>query len=151
MRTVSASAHIPAPPAEVFAFLADLHNLARWMSGIVSAELTTPGAVGAGTRAHVVRELLGQRFEVDVVVAAYEPPKRVQLDTSASGIEVRATLDLEPAPGDGATATTLGLAMQIRARSIFMAPVEGMVAGAAEQDIAASLERIRASFAEPAR
>jgi hypothetical protein len=116
------------------------------MSGIVSAELTTPGEVGVGTRAHVVRDLLGQRFEVDVAVAGYEPPTRVQLDTSASGIAVRATLDLEPADGG----TALSLAMEIRAQNIFMKPIEGMVAGAAEQDIAASLERIRGSFAEPA-
>ncbi len=146
MRTVSASAQIPGPSTEVFTFLADLQNLPRWMSGIVSAELTTTGEIGVGSRAHVVRELLGQRIEVDVTVAGYEPPRRVQLDTSASGIGVKATLDIEPA-GNG---TSLTLAMEIRAQSIFMAPVEGMVAGAAEQDVAASLERIRAHFTRPA-
>jgi uncharacterized membrane protein len=144
MRTVSASAQIPAPPADVFAFLADLQNLPRWMSGIVSAELLTEGPIGVGSRAHVVRELLGQRIEVDVAVTGYEPPERVQLDTSASGIGVQATLDLRSE--EGGTALTLG--MDIRAQSIFMAPVEGMVAGAAEQDVAASLERVRTYFAD---
>ncbi len=143
MRTVSASAEIPAPPAEVFAFLADLENLPRWQSGVVSAELTTPGEVGVGSRAHVARELLGQRIEVDITVAGYEPGRHVLLESAASGIGVQARLDLEPSAGG----TTVTFAMEIRAQNIFMAPIEGMVAGAAEQDLAASLDRIRAHFA----
>jgi hypothetical protein len=37
--------------------------------------------------------------------------------------------------------------MEIRAKNVFMAPVEGMVAGAAERDIADSLARVRSHFA----
>ena len=68
----------------------------------------------------------------------------LQLESAASGIGVQARLDLQ-AEGSG---TALSFAMDIRAQSIFMAPMEGMVAGAAEQDLAASLERVRARFAE---
>ncbi len=146
MRTVSASADIPAPPSDVFAFLADLENLPRWMSGIVMAELTTPGPIGVGSRAHVVRDLLGQRIEVDITVVDYEPGRRVHLESAASGIGVQARLDLEP----GAGGTALTFAMDIRAQSVFMAPIEGIVAGAAQQDLNVSLERVRGHFAEPA-
>jgi hypothetical protein len=38
--------------------------------------------------------------------------------------------------------------MTIRAQNVFMTPVEGMVASAAEQDLANSLERLRAHFAD---
>lgn len=142
MRTVSATAAIPAPPSEVFGFLADLENLPRWQSGVVSAELTTPGDVGVGTRAHVVRDLLGQRIEVDITITDYEPGRGVQLESAASGIGVQARLKLEP----DTSGTALTITMDIRAQSIFMAPIEGMVAGAAEQDLAASVERVRAHF-----
>ena len=145
MRTVSAAAYVPAPPSDVFEFLADLENLPSWQSGIVSAELTTPKPVGVGSRAHVVRNFLGQRIEVDITVVGYEPGRRVQLESAASGIGVQARLDLEP-KDEG---TDLSFAIDIRAQSIFMAPVEGMVAGAAEQDVADSLERIRANFVTP--
>jgi uncharacterized protein YndB with AHSA1/START domain len=144
MRTASASTQVPAPPAEVFAFLADLENLPLWQNGIVSAQLTTPGEVGIDSRAHVVRDLMGQRLEVDVTVTDYEPDRRVQLESAASGIGVLATLDLEPVR-DG---TALTLRMEIRALNVFMAPIEGVVAGAAEQDLSASLDRIRAHFAD---
>ena len=145
MRTVSASATIPAPPSQVFAFLADLENLPRWQSGVVSAELTTPGEIGVGSRAHVARDLLGQRIEVDITVVDYDPGRRVALESAASGVGVQARLDLEPDPGG----TAVTFAMDIRAQSIFMAPIEGMIAGAAQQDLADSLERVRAHFAAP--
>ncbi len=144
MRTVSADAEIPAPPGAVFEFLADLANLPQWQSGIVSAELTTPPPIGPGSRAHVVRELLGQRLEVDITLVGYEPGRQLRLESAASGIGIQATLDL--APSDAGTALTFS--MDIRAQSIFMAPAEGMIAGAAERDLADSLERIRAHFAQ---
>jgi carbon monoxide dehydrogenase subunit G len=143
MREVTATAHVDAAPDAVFDFLADLENLPRWQTGIVSAEQTTPGPVGPGTRAHVIRELMGQRLAVDLALTGFEPGRRLELESGASGIGVAATLELAP-DGQG---TQLTFAMRIRAQSVFMAPVEGIVAGAAERDIADSLERVRRHFA----
>jgi carbon monoxide dehydrogenase subunit G len=142
MREVTASTNVGAPPDAVFDFLADLANLPRWQTGIVSAELTTPGTVGAGSRAHVVRELMGQRLNVDLELIDHQPGRRLELASEASGIRVVAALDLER-EGD---ATRLTFAMWIQAQNIFMAPIEGMVAGAAERDIADSLARVREHF-----
>jgi len=142
MREVTASTNVDAPPEAVFEFLANLENLPRWQTGIVSAKLTTPGTVGAGSRAHVVRELIGQRLAVDLELIDHQPGRRLELASEASGIRVVAALDLAP-EGDG---TRLTFAMWIQAQSIFMAPIEGMVAGAAERDIADSLERVRQHF-----
>ncbi|HEX6129253.1 MAG TPA: SRPBCC family protein [Candidatus Limnocylindria bacterium] len=142
MKTVTASAVVPATPDEVFAFVADLENLPRWQTGIVSAELTTPGPIGAGSRAHVVRELLGQRLAVDLALVDHQPGRRLELTSATSGIGVRAILEL--APEDGAT--RLAFTMEIKAQNMFMTPVEGMVAGAAERDIADSLARVRSYF-----
>ncbi len=145
MRTVTATAHVDAPPEAVFAFLADLEKLPLWQTGIVSAEMTTPPPVGSGARAHVVRELMGQRLAVDLVLADYQPGRRLELESAASGIGVAAVLDLSP-DGDG---TRLTFAMRIRAENLFMAPLEGVVAGAAEKDIADSVERVRRQFEGP--
>jgi carbon monoxide dehydrogenase subunit G len=146
MRTVTASATIPATPDQVFDFVADLENLPSWQTGIVSAQLTTPGPVGAGSRAHVVRQLLGQRLAVDLALVDHQPGRRLELTSAASGVGVRAILELAPEKG----ATRLAFTMEIRAKNVFMAPVEGMVAGAAERDIADSLARVRSHFAPEA-
>lgn len=141
MRRVEASKTISAPPDTVFAFVADLANLPSWQSGIVSAEQTSPDPVGVGSTAHVVRELLGQRLAVDLTVTGYEPGQRLALSSAASGIGVSAALELEPANGG----TLIRFAMEIRAQNLFMAPLEGPVAGAAASDVATSLDQLKAA------
>jgi uncharacterized protein YndB with AHSA1/START domain len=142
MRTVSAATTVPAPTDQLFAFLSDPENLPEWQAGIVSARKTTPGPVGIGSRAHVVREMLGQRLAVDLSITGYQPDRLLVLESAASGVGVEATLRLEPA----AEGTRLTFSMSIRAQNIFMAPVEGMVAGAAEKDLADSLRRLKDRF-----
>jgi uncharacterized protein YndB with AHSA1/START domain len=144
MRRVEASAVIAAIPEEVFAFLADPANLPRWQTGIVSAERTSPDPVGVGSTARVVRELAGQRMAVDLTVTAYEAGRRLVLASEVSGIGVEATLDLQPRE----LATDLRFEMTIRAQNVFMAPLEGMVAGAAEHDLADSLRRLQAVLSD---
>jgi uncharacterized protein YndB with AHSA1/START domain len=142
MRRVDASQQLPATPERVFDFVADLANLPRWQSGIVSAELTSAPPVGIGSTAHVVRQLMGQQLAVDVTVTAYEPGRRLALSSAASGIGIEAVLDLEPA----AAGTLARFGMDITAQNVFMKPMEGMVAGAASSDLATSLDRLRAAL-----
>jgi len=146
MRRVEASAEVAATPGEVFDFLADPANLPRWQTGILSAERTSPDPIGVGSTARVVRELAGQRMAVDLTITGYEAGRRLMLESAVSGIGVEATLDLAPRAG----ATDLRFAMTIRAQNVFMAPIEGMVAGAAEHDLADSLRRLKAVFADQA-
>jgi uncharacterized protein YndB with AHSA1/START domain len=142
MRSVEASQTISASPDTVFAFVADLANLPRWQSGIVSAEQTSPDPVGVGSTAHVVRELLGQRLAVDLTVTDYQPGRRLALASAASGIGVKAALELEPVD----TGTLIRFAMEIRAQNLFMAPLEGAVAGAAASDVDTSLAQLKAAL-----
>ena len=144
MRKVSARAEIPAPPDVLFNYLSDPAKLPEWQTGIVRAERTATGPVGVGSTAHVVRELLGQRLAVDLTVTGYEAGQLLALSSSASGISVDATLVLVPA--EGGTVTDLTFEMAIRAQNIFMSPLEGMVASAAQKDIAESVARLRERF-----
>ncbi|HET6820878.1 MAG TPA: SRPBCC family protein, partial [Candidatus Limnocylindria bacterium] len=123
-------------------FVADLANLPRWQTGIVSAELTSPLPVGIGSTAHVVRELMGQRIAVDLRVTAYEPGRRLGLSSAASGIGIDAVLELEPTT----SGTLARFSMDIKAQNVFMKPMEGMVAGAASSDLATSLDRLRTAL-----
>lgn len=142
MRRVDASQQLPATPERTFEFVADLANLPRWQTGIVSAELTSPLPVGIGSTAHVVRELMGQRIAVDLRVTAYEPGRRLGLSSAASGIGIDAVLELEPTT----SGTLARFSMDIKAQNVFMKPMEGMVAGAASSDLATSLDRLRTAL-----
>jgi carbon monoxide dehydrogenase subunit G len=143
MKRVERAARIAAPPDALFAYLADLDNLDDWMAGIVSAEVTSGGELGAGTTARVVRALGSQQVEAPLTVAEYDPPRHLVITSEVSGVNVAASLDLSPTADD---ATDLRFAMEIRG-SMLTRFMEPMIAGAAGGEIDATLERLRARFA----
>src|SRR5687768_16735887 len=143
MQRVERRAVIGASPAEVFAYLSDLNNLAEWQSGVVEARLTSDDEMGVGTTAIVARELMGQRMEAPLTVTAYDPPRRLAIGSEVSGVKAQATLELASAE-DGA-ATDLAFAMEIRG-SLLTGFMEPMIASAAGGDIDASLQRLQARF-----
>ena len=139
MRRVEAGITIAAPPEEVFAFVAELANLPRWQSGIVSAERTSPDPVGVGSTARVVRDMAGQSLTVELTITDFVPGRRLALASQASGVNVTATLEMEPTT-DGTVARS---GIEIKAGSLFMAPLEGVIANAAGGELVAGLERLR--------
>ena len=143
MKRVERTATIGVPPDVLFGYLADLDNLDQWMAGIVSAQVTSPGELGVGSTARVVRALGSQQVEAPLTVAAYDPPRHLVITSEVSGVRVAASLDLQPAPAD---ATDLRFAMEIRG-SMLTRFMEPMIAGAAGGEIDATLERLRARFA----
>ena len=144
MQRVARTARIPAPPAEVFAYVSDLDHLAEWQTGIVSAHRVDSGPMRVGSSANVTRELMGQRLSVPLTVTDYEPPGRLGIASEVSGVKAAAMLDL--AAADDGTATEISFAMEIRGSGMtrFMEP---MIASAAKGDIEASLQRLTARFA----
>jgi carbon monoxide dehydrogenase subunit G len=142
MKRVERESRIAAPPDALFAYLADLDNLDEWMAGIVSAEVTSSGELGAGSTARVVRALGSQRVEAPLTVAEYDPPRHLVITSEVSGVSVAASLDLAEAGAD----TDLRFGMEIRG-SMLTRFMEPMIAGAAGGEIDATLERLRARFA----
>jgi uncharacterized protein YndB with AHSA1/START domain len=138
------TAQIAAPPAEVYAFLAEPANLPRWQAGIVAAERTSPPPTAVGSTARVVLELMGQQVSAEITVREADPPRRLALAASVSGMGIVATLDL--APHDDGTEITL--TSEVRAENIFMAPLERMVTDTAERDLDTSLTRLQAALTE---
>jgi uncharacterized membrane protein len=86
---------------------------------------------------------MGQRIAADITVTDAQPDRRLVLTSKVSGIGVIATLELTP-QGSG---TLVAFSMEIRAENVFMAPIEGMVAGGAEQELDSSLARLQAALA----
>jgi uncharacterized protein YndB with AHSA1/START domain len=140
MRRVEAGISIAAPPEAVFAFVADLANLPRWQTGIISAVRTSPDPIGVGSTARVVREMAGQSLTVDLTIIEFEPGRRLAMESQASGVSVTATLEMEPADADTTVARS---GIEIKAGSVFMAPLEGVIANAAASELASGLERLR--------
>ena len=144
MQRVERTARIGAPPDELFAYVADLDNLAEWQSGVTSARRTSDGELGVGATALVTRELMGQRMEAPLTVTEYDPPHRLAIGSEVSGVRAAAIIDLKPTDGERATDVTF--AMEIRG-SLLTTFMEPMIASAAGGDIDASLQRLQSRFA----
>jgi uncharacterized protein YndB with AHSA1/START domain len=142
MQRVERRATIPAPAEEVFAFLAELDNLPEWMAGVVEARRTSDGPMAVGRTAQVVRELMGQRIAAPLTVTAYDPPRRLVVASFVSGVGVSIALDIDTDANDQ---SEISVTAEIRGSGLtgFMEP---MIASAAGNDLAASLERLRTVF-----
>jgi hypothetical protein len=72
---LAASQVIERPPAEVFRFVATEHfqNHPKWDPAITAITKTSPGPMGAGTTARLIRTDRGRRIEGSLEVTEYEP------------------------------------------------------------------------------
>ncbi len=144
MRRVQGTVFIAASPAEVYAFLSEPTNVPRWQTGVISSERTSPPPTVAGSTGRVVLEVMGQRVSADTKVLEAIPDQRLALATSVSGMSVVGSLDLAAAAGG----TKVTFSSEVRAESIFMAPLERIVTDAVEKDMASSLARLQAAIDE---
>ena len=72
---LAASQVIQRPPAEVFRFVATDHfqNHPKWDPAVTSITQTSPGPIGVGTTARLVRTDRGRRVEGSMEVTEYQP------------------------------------------------------------------------------
>src|SRR5664279_5810399 len=80
---VEKSTIVHRPSHEVFAFVADQTNAARWQSGIVEVRLLTDGPPGVGTRHTFTRTLMGRRMTGENEYVTFEPGKQVAFRTTS--------------------------------------------------------------------
>jgi hypothetical protein len=133
---VEKSTVVHRPSHEVFAFVADQTNAARWQSGIVEVRRLTDGPPGVGTRHTFTRTLMGRRMTGENEYVAFEPGKQVAFRTT-SGPRLLASYAVTAMPeGTRLTAT---IEMDV---SGIMSVAEPLVARALGRDVVANLARL---------
>jgi hypothetical protein len=118
MSTVTVDTIVDRPPAEVFRFVATDHfeNHSKWDPDVIEMHQTSPGPVGVGTTASVIRRQGRGRVEGAVTVVAYEPD-RVAAWTVSFG-PFRLVQRSEFSAENGGTATRLRLTIETRASGL---------------------------------
>jgi Polyketide cyclase / dehydrase and lipid transport len=112
---LSASQVIERPPAEVFRFVATehFHNHPKWDPAVTSITKTSPGPIGVGTTARLVRTDRGRRVEGSMEVTEYQPVSSFTQVSRFGRFTLHARATLEPvAPAS----TSLELVIDTRAR-----------------------------------
>jgi len=87
---------IDKPVKDVFAFVANLNNMSKWNSAVVSLQQITPGPIGVGTKFKSVGEMMGRRIEGEVQVTAYEPDTKTGFQMQAGPVQVNVTIAFKP-------------------------------------------------------
>jgi hypothetical protein len=112
---LSASQVIERPPAEVFRFVATdhFHNHPKWDPAVTSITQTSPGPIGVGTTARLVRTDRGRRVEGSMEVTEYQPVRSFTEVSRFGRFTLHARATLEPvAPAS----TSLELVIDTHAR-----------------------------------
>jgi len=99
MINIEKSVHINKPAAEVFAFMSEFANDAKWQSDLVRSEKTSAGPTAVGSTGLYVQKLMGQEMKNEVVVTEYDPPKRFAMKTTSGPVKFEAIATFEDMGG----------------------------------------------------
>ena len=102
------SIEIAAPPAEVFAVLADVRRLPEWQSGCVAVTLDSDGPLAVGSRFRQRVTFAGKKGEQRVEVEELETDRVLTLHILSGPLPVRARHVLE----ESETGTKLSVVME---------------------------------------
>jgi carbon monoxide dehydrogenase subunit G len=91
--------HINKPIADVFAFMSDFANDAKWQGDLVRSEKTSGGPIAVGTTGLYVQKIMGKELKNDVVVTVYEPPKRFGMKTTSGPVQFEVQVSMEEMGG----------------------------------------------------
>ena len=87
------------PIEDVFAFLHEPANDAKWQSSVAELRQSNDGLVGAGTTLSEVRHFLGKRIETAYELTEYDPPSRSSVKTTSGPVSLSGSYVLEAANG----------------------------------------------------
>lgn len=104
MARVQKTIEVPRPAKEVFDYLADFSNAARWDPGVVSGEKVTEGPIGEGSEFRLVAAFGPRRIPLTYRITGYAPHTRVVLDADTRDFRSHDVINVEEIP-DGARIT----------------------------------------------
>lgn len=94
---ISRSTTIAQLPAAVFDYVSNFDNFTHWSTDVVRAELLTAGPVGKGTRARIVRQALGQHYEMHFHLVDFDPQRVIGFEGHMLGIPFGSRMEFAPA------------------------------------------------------
>jgi carbon monoxide dehydrogenase subunit G len=110
MTTLHEQVETTLPIDDVFEYVADFANSQEWDPGVATAERLDDGPVGVGTRFRLGVRLGPRVGTMDYRISVFEPPTRVVLVGSGSGVSAVDEMRLERL----ATGTRLDYTAEIR-------------------------------------
>lgn len=96
MLQIARSAVIKRDVEDVFDYVADFDNFTTWSTGVISATMLTDGPVGVGTKVRMVRQAMGQHYEMLFHLIRFERHRRLAFSGELLGMPFSSQLDFAP-------------------------------------------------------
>lgn len=96
MIEVTATAEVPRPADELFAYVSEVSNNPRWQQGQIRCEWTTPPPIAVGSRYRQRARFLGRDIVSIFEVTEFEPGRRIRIRTVDSPMPMDITRQVEP-------------------------------------------------------
>lgn len=96
MRGFQSSIVIHRPVEDVFAFLSNLENDAKWRREWIEGTKTSEGPLGVGATFRLIGRALGRRIEVDYEITEYEPNRTTAWKALSGPLPLRFRRSFEP-------------------------------------------------------
>lgn len=132
------SALIDRPVSNVFAFVSNPNNMAKWNSAVVSIQQVTPGEVGIGTKFKTIGEAMGRKLEGELQVQAYEPDTKCGFQLQAGPMQMNLTMLFKTV----GTGTKLSLNVQGNPAGVFKL-AEGVMTGQVKSLMEGNFTRLK--------
>ena len=133
---------ILAPVESVFAVISDPARTPEWLKGVQSVKVVTPGPISVGSETLSKVEALGRVWDARGRCVAYDPPRRITIETLL-GPGMRSRSDSQVVACEEGTRLSAELAFQLPGGPL------GALVGAAgarsmiERDFDQSLQRLK--------
>lgn len=124
MSTYDATYRLDRTPEEVFDVIGThcYENHPRWEREVVEIRPLTPGPIGLGSRAIMVRQEFGRRSETEYEVTAFEPARRIAFRHPQASMLFELGMDLREA-GASATDLTVHVRMEPKGALRLLSPL----------------------------
>jgi carbon monoxide dehydrogenase subunit G len=132
MFSLEKSYHINKPAADVFAFMSDFANDAKWQVDLIRSEKTSDGPMGVGSTGIFAQKFMGKEMESQVQVTEFDPPKRMAMKTTSGPVQFSMDTSFEEMGGG----THLTIKIEGEAGGFFKV-AEGML----KNEVAKSFDR----------
>ncbi len=134
MAKIEHSVSINQPVEQVFAFIRDTRNTARWHPSLSEARATLEGPAQIGTQVTEVRTFIGRKMESTFEIVELEPNKRIVMKSVSGPFPLKVTILFESL----GKATRITLDGETEPRG-FLKLADGMIAGMLQKELETDL------------
>ena len=140
---IAVECFVETPPEVAFAAAVDISNWPRFISGIQSVALLTPGPVAVGTSFRETRIMFGRQATEEMTFAEIEPPHRFVLTAFNHGTAYRAAHLFAP-EGAGTRMTLVFEGRPATLLSRLFAPLGWLFLGTLKRQLESDLADLKA-------